>query len=71
MTSSLQQAFDKASTLPADQQEVLAAIVLDEIASEQRWQAAFAGSQDALAKLAREALENDCRGLTSDLDELL
>jgi len=71
MTSALQQAFDKASSLPADQQEALAAIVLDEIASEQRWKAAFDCSQDALARLAAEALEEDRQRRTSDLSELL
>jgi hypothetical protein len=71
MTNSLQEAFKQASVLPAEQQEVLAAILLEEIAAEKYWQQAFAGSQDALAKMAEEALEEDRRGETEDLDNLL
>ena len=71
MTNSLQEAFKQASALPEEQQELLAAIVLEEIAAEKRWQEAFAGSQDVLAKLAEEALEEHRRGETEDLDKLL
>jgi len=71
MTTTLQQAFDKAAALPPDRQEALAAIVLEEIADEDRWQQSFARSQDALSKLAAEALEEDAQGHTRDLDEPL
>ena len=71
MTNSLQEAFKQASALPDEQQEALAAIVLEEIAAEKQWQEAFARSQDVLAKMAEEALEEDRRGETEDLDKLL
>ena len=71
MTTTLQAAFEKAAALPPDQQEALASIVLEEIAEEDRWQQSFAQSQDALAKLAAEALEEDEQGRTLDLDESL
>ena len=71
MTNSLQEAFKQASALPEEQQEVLAAIVLEEIASEKRWEASFAGSQDMLERMANEALEEHRRGETEDLDNLL
>jgi hypothetical protein len=71
MTNSLQEAFRQASALPDEQQETLAAILLEEIAAEKRWQESFAGSQDVLAKMAEEALEEDRRGETQDLDKLL
>ena len=71
MTTTLQQAFDKAAALPPDRQEALAAIVLEEIADEDRWQQSFARSQDALSKLAAEALEEDAQGRTRDMDESL
>ena len=45
--------------------------LLEEMADEQRWQRSFAQSQDALAKLAAEALEEDAQGRTLDLDESL
>jgi len=67
MTNSLQEAFRQASALPEEQKETLAAIVIEEIAAEKRWQKAFASSQDALAKMAEEALEEHRRGETEDL----
>jgi len=71
MTSSLQAAFEKAAELPPDQQEALAAILLEEMAAEREWQASFDRSQDAMAQLADEALAEHDRGETRDLRELL
>lgn len=71
MTTTLQEAFDKAASLPPERQEALAAIVLEEIEADDRWQRSFSQSQDALSKLAAEALEEDAQGRTRDLDELL
>lgn len=69
MTTTLQEAFGKAAALPPDRQEALAAIVLEEIAAEDRWQQSFTQSQDALSELAAEALDEDAQGRTRDLDE--
>jgi hypothetical protein len=71
MTSILQEAFEKAAALPIEQQQAFTSLVLEEIASEQRWQASLARSQDALAKLADEALAEDAEGRTVDLDDSL
>ena len=71
MTAALQEAFEKAAALPPERQEALAAIVMEEIAAEDRWQHSFAQSQDALAKLAAEALDEDRQGRTLDMDESL
>jgi len=71
VTTTLQEAFKKAASLPPDQQEALAAILMEEIAAEDRWQQSFAQSQDALAKLAAEALDEDRQGRTLDMDESL
>jgi aspartate/glutamate racemase len=38
--------------LSPDQQDQIAQIILDELADEQRWDEAFANSQDMLARLA-------------------
>jgi hypothetical protein len=56
MTQLLEKAIKKANTLPSHEQDVLASILLDEIASEQSWSASFAKSQDVLTALADEAL---------------
>jgi hypothetical protein len=69
MTAALRQAFEKAATLPPDQQDALAAILLEEIADEDRWQQSFARSQDALSRLAAEALAEDAQGRTTDMDQ--
>ncbi|MEM1117539.1 MAG: hypothetical protein AAF845_01415 [Bacteroidota bacterium] len=68
MTALLEKAFSKASSLPDDEQDALAALLLDEMEDEARWDAAFAGSQDVLAALAAEAMEEHQAGETQDLD---
>ncbi len=62
---------EKAAGLPLDRQEALAAILIEEMADEERWQQSFARSQDALSTLAAEALAEDAEGRTRDMDELL
>ena len=57
MTELLEKAFAEVAKLPEGEQEALAAWILEELASEQRWEQAFARSNDLLADLADEALE--------------
>jgi hypothetical protein len=71
MTSLLQQAFQKAEALPDEEQDALAAILIEEMASEQRWQESFAMSRDVLDRLAAEAREEYRQGRTVDLADLL
>jgi hypothetical protein len=52
-----------------DEQEALAALLLDEIASERLWDQAFAQSQNQIAKLADEAVTEFQEGRTVLLDE--
>ena len=68
MTKLLKEALAKVSKLPANQQDALAAILLEEFADEERWTEAFKGSQAALEKLAGEALEDFERGRTTPLE---
>ena len=56
MTELLEKAFARVAELPALEQNIFANWILEELASEQRWQDTFAGSEDALAQLAAEAL---------------
>ncbi len=71
MTSLLQQAFQKAQALPEEEQDAIAAILIEEMASEQRWQQSFARSRDVLDRLAAEAREEYRQGRTVDLADLL
>lgn len=68
MTELLKKAFDEASRLPREQQDAFASLLLDELKSDRNWDRAFESSRDALAKLADEALAEDERGGTEDLD---
>ena len=69
MNTRLEEAFAQASQLSPDEQEALAALLLDEIASERLWDQAFGQSQNQLGKLADEALTEFQEGRTVLLDE--
>lgn len=56
MTKLLEKAFSEASKLPTTEQEALGAWILEELAAESTWNTAFLGSQEALERLADEAL---------------
>ena len=64
MTKLLEKAIEAATQLPPEQQDAVAAIILDEISSEQRWDEAFAKSQDVLSALAQEAVNLPHSGST-------
>ena len=68
MTSLLEQAFAEAAKLPPDQQNAIADWLLKEMEADNRWDGAFAASQDALSKLGREALAEHRQGKTEELD---
>lgn len=69
MTKLLEKAFEVATKLPPEQQDALAALVLDEISSEQQWDSAFAKSQDVLSALAKEALKAHAVGTSTPLNQ--
>ncbi len=58
MTQLLTQALEKVHDLAPSEQDAIAAIILDELADEERWSAAFARSQNQLAKLAEKARQD-------------
>lgn len=72
MTQLLEQAFTKASQLSSEEQDTIAALILKEIEADERWEKAFASSQDALSQLADEAFSEHRAGRTKRLnvDEL-
>lgn len=67
MTKLLEKALERVAKLPATEQDAVAAIVLEELASEERWAESFAKSQEKLAKLAQEALAEYKAGRTKPL----
>jgi len=68
MTQLVEKAFAAIARLPEAEQDAIAAIILQELASEERWQAALGASTDALGKLADEALAEYRAGKTQPLD---
>ena len=67
MTNLLEQALTEVRKLPPSEQDAVAAILLQELAAEQRWTVSFAKSHDALESLAAEALAQHRAGLTKPL----
>lgn len=64
MTATLEKAVSLASGLPPERQDSLAAFMLAEMDSEQRWDEQFAAQPDKLAGLATQALAEFERGET-------
>ena len=72
MTQLLEQALAQVQQLPQTEQDAIAALILEELADERRWDEAFAKSQDQLARLAARAREEIRAGRVRDagIDEL-
>ena len=68
MTQLLERAFTEASKLSEVQQNTLASWLLDELLVEKKWDSLFADSEDFLADLAQEALQEHLGGKTKLLD---
>ena len=68
MTKLLEKAFQEAAKLSEEEQDALARAVLEELASERRWDELFANSPHLLSELAEEALAEHRAGRTEALD---
>jgi len=68
MTEMLEKAFAEAAKLNPAEQEALAAWILEELAAEKRWQAAFQRSAKELGKLADDAVAEHRENRTQRLD---
>lgn len=68
MTKRLEEAFAKASKLPENEQDPLAAWLQEELEDEHAWQEKFAKSHGVLARLAEETLAEHRAGKTRPLD---
>lgn len=67
MTILLERAVKKVNTLPDKEQDAIAALILDEIEDDARWETRFASSQGVLAMLAEEAMAEFYEGKTEIL----
>jgi hypothetical protein len=72
MTQLLEQAIAELQKLPESDQDALAALILAELDDEHRWDAAFAGSQQQLSRMAEKVREDIRAGRVRDtgIDEL-
>ena len=68
MTELLKRAFQKASRLPAIDQNALAKWLLEELQVEKKWEKMFAESEDVLGQLADEAVQTHKKKKTKPLD---
>ncbi len=68
MTTLLEQAVNRVKILSDNEQNAIAALILEEIDDDLRWDKSFASSQDVLAMLAEEADEEICAGKCAVLD---
>jgi hypothetical protein len=62
MNALLEKALAEVARLPEDEQETIAALILDEIAAERGWDERFAKTQDQLGALVRSARAEVARG---------
>lgn len=72
MTELLEKALAEVERPPDSEQDAIAALILEELADEERWGEAFARSQDALARMAAKAEEdfNAGRVVRKGFDEI-
>jgi len=68
MTRLLEEALQVLDGLPSSEQDAIAALILEQIQADRQWDAAFGASQNELAELAREALDEHRAGRTTVLD---
>jgi len=62
MNALLEKALAEVARLPEEEQEAIAALILDEIAAERGWDQRFAKTQDQLGALVRSARAEVARG---------
>jgi hypothetical protein len=68
MTEQLEKAFAEAAKLSDEEQDAIAAWLLEELASEGRWARAFTSTADTVESLANDALAEHHAGRSQPLD---
>ncbi len=71
MSSLLEKALEKVVALPRHEQDAIASQILASLADEDAWKKRFAEKRDVIRRMAHEALEEDERGETLRLQDLL
>ena len=71
MSTLLEKALEQVISLPQDEQDAIASQILLTLAHDEAWKTRLAGKRDVIRRMAQEALEENERGETRPLDELL
>jgi ElaB/YqjD/DUF883 family membrane-anchored ribosome-binding protein len=71
MSKLLDKVLEKVGTLPEDEQDAIASQILASLADEEAWKSCFAEKREVIRRMAREAIEEDERGETLPLSDLL
>jgi hypothetical protein len=71
MSTLLEKVLEKVVALPPDEQDAIAFQILASLADEDAWKKRFVEKRDIIRRMAQEALEEDDRGETLPLDDLL
>jgi hypothetical protein len=71
MSTLLEKALEQVVALPEDEQDAIASQILLTLADDDEWKKRFAAKREVIHRMAREALEEDERGETIPLDDLL
>ena len=71
MSTLLEKALERVVALPQDEQDAIASQILASLADEEAWQTRFAENREVIRRMAREASEEDERGESLPLADLL
>jgi len=71
MTGLLEEALRRLESLPFEEQDAIAAQIIETLDDEAAWDRQFREKPDVLRSLAREAIDEHKRGETRPLDELI
>jgi hypothetical protein len=71
MTELLEEALRKVASLPQEEQDAIAAQIIETLQDEAAWKEKLARTANKLSRLAQEARAEHERGETRALDELL
>ena len=71
MSALLEKAVEKLQSLPPEEQDSMAAQILSELEDERAWRERFITKRDVIRRMAQDALDEDARGETVPLSDLL
>jgi hypothetical protein len=71
MSTLLEKALERVVALPQNEQDAIASQILASLADEDAWEKRFTEKREVIRRMAREALDEDDRGETRPLSDLL